>query len=75
MADSRRSTGSAANGVAESFFKTIEEQLLRVRDFATVEELRLALLEFQRNDNESWILERHDYRAPNQERAALVVAA
>lgn len=63
------------NGVAERFFRTLKEQLLWIRDFRTIEELRLALLEFQRRYNESWILARHGYRTPNQVRAALVVAA
>ena len=33
-----------------------------------VEELRLALLEFQRTDNEQWMLEKYDYRSPAQVR-------
>lgn len=35
------------NGVAERFIRTLKEQLLWVRTFDTVEELRQALLEFQ----------------------------
>lgn len=63
------------NGVAERFFRTLKEQLLWVQSFRTVEDLRLALLDFQRTYNESWILARHDYRTPNQVRAAHVAAA
>ena len=63
------------NGIAERFFRTLKEQLLWVRNFRTVEELRLALLNFQRTYNASWILARHGYRTPNQVRAALVAAA
>lgn len=63
------------NGVAERFFRTLKEQLLWVRHFRTIEELRLALLDFQRTYNETWILARHGYRTPNQVRAALVAAA
>jgi transposase InsO family protein len=59
------------NGVAERFFRTLKEQLLWVRTFDTVEDLRLALLEFQRTYNERWILARHAYRTPNQVRADL----
>jgi hypothetical protein len=35
------------NGVAERFIRTLKEQLLWVRTFDTVEDLRVALLEFQ----------------------------
>ncbi len=63
------------NGVAERFMRTLKEQLLWVRDFRTVQDLRLGLLDFQRTYNESWILARHGYRTPNQARAALVAAA
>jgi transposase InsO family protein len=63
------------NGVAERFFRTLKEQLLWVRSFRTIEELRLALLDFQRTYNASWILARHGYRTPNQVRAAHVAAA
>ena len=38
------------------------KELLWVRYFATVEELRLALLEFKRVYNEKWLLERHNYQ-------------
>ncbi len=55
--------------------RTLKEQLLWVRDFRTVEDLRLGLLDFQRTYNESWILAGHGYRTPNQARAALVAAA
>ena len=58
------------NGCIERFFRTLKENLLWVRDFATIEELRLALLEFRRLYNEHWILERHDYLTPSQVRAA-----
>jgi putative transposase len=63
------------NGVAERFMRSLKEQLLWVRDFRTVEELRLGMLKFQQTYNESWILARHGYRTPNQARAALVAAA
>ena len=35
------------HGVAERFLRTVKENLLWVRSFDTIEELRLALLEFQ----------------------------
>ena len=36
------------NGVAERFIRTLKENLLWVRSFETIEELRLAVLEFKR---------------------------
>ena len=56
------------NGCSERFIRTLKENLLWVRYFATVEELRLALLEFKRLYNEQWILERHNYQTPTQVR-------
>ena len=63
------------NGCAERFIRTLKENLLWVRDFDTVEELRLALLEFRRCYNETWILERHGYRTPAAIRAAQIQPA
>ena len=56
------------NGVAERFIRTVQENLLWVRSFETIEELRLALLEFQRTYNEQWMLAKYDYRSPAQVR-------
>jgi len=47
----------------------LKENLLRVRRFDTVEELRLALLAFKRTYNQTWIIERHGYKTPAQVRA------
>ncbi len=58
------------NGCAERFIRTLKENLLWVRRFETVEELRLALQQFRQTYNQSWILERHGYRTPAQVRAA-----
>jgi putative transposase len=57
------------NGCAERFIRTLKENLLWVRRFETVEELRLALIAFQRTYNQSWIIERHGYKTPAQVRA------
>ena len=54
------------NGCAERFIRTLRENLLWVRTFATVEELRLALLEFRDRYNEHWLIERHGHRSPAQ---------
>src|SRR3954454_19068133 len=58
------------NGCAERFIRTLKENLLWVRPFATVEELRLALQQFRQLYNQTWIIERHGYRTPAQVRAA-----
>ena len=60
------------NGVAERFIRTLQENLLWVRSFETIEELRLALLAFKRTYNEQWMLEKYDYRSPAQVRRDLV---
>ena len=57
------------NGVAERAIRTLKEQLLWVRHFATIEELRLALAEFAALHNASWLRERHGHRTPDQIRA------
>ena len=50
------------NGCAERFIRTLKENLLWVRHFKTIEELRLALLEFRQIYNEKWIMHRHQYK-------------
>jgi transposase InsO family protein len=52
------------NGCAERFIRTLKETLLWVRFFASVEELRQALLEFQESYNADWLIERHGFRPP-----------
>jgi putative transposase len=67
------------NGGAERFIRTLKENLLWLKTFDTVEELRLALHEFQRRYNETWLIGRHGYKAPAQvrheQRCALADAA
>jgi putative transposase len=67
------------NGCAERFIRTLKENLLWITTFDTVEELRVALLEFKRRYNETWLLGRHRYKTPLQVRqeqlAALVTSA
>jgi putative transposase len=57
------------NGCAERFIRVLKENLLWVRRFNTVEELRLALQVFRQTYNQTWIIERHNYRTPAQVRA------
>ena len=56
------------NGCAERFIRTLKENLLWVRTFETVEELRLAVLEFKKTYNEKWIIQRLGYQTPSQAR-------
>jgi putative transposase len=57
------------NGCAERFIRVLKENLLWVRRFDTLEELRLALQAFRKTYNQNWIIERHGYRTPAQVRA------
>ncbi len=61
------------NGCAERFIRVLKENLLWVRRFDTVEELRVALQAFKETYNNSWIIERHGYRTPAQVRAEQIV--
>ena len=56
------------NGCAERFIRTLKENLLWVRYFHTIEELRLALLQFRDTYNQEWLIERHGYKTPEQVR-------
>ena len=52
------------NGVAERFIRTLKENLLWVRTFKTIDELRAELAEFARRYNETWLVARHGYKTP-----------
>jgi len=52
------------NGVAERFIRTLKENLLWVRSFDTIEELRAELIAFAKRYNETWLVERHGYQHP-----------
>src|ERR1700683_3585774 len=52
------------NGVAERFIRTLKENLLWVRAFKTIEELRAELGAFARRYNETWLVARHGYKTP-----------
>lgn len=60
------------NGCAERFIRTLKENLLWIRRFETIEELRLALQDFKEAYNHTWIIERHGYQTPAQVRAAQI---
>lgn len=57
------------NGCAERLIRTLKEQLLWLRPFQNVEELRLALLAWAARYNGSWLIERHGFLTPAQARA------
>ena len=61
------------NGCIERFFPTLKEQLLWVRRFRDLEELRAALSEFRDRYNQHWIIHRLGYRSPAQARRELTV--
>ena len=66
------------NGCAERFIRTLKENLLWVRTFDTVEELRLALLAFRETYNATWLFERHGFRpssAARQDRVSTAAIA
>lgn len=63
------------NGCIERFFRTLKEQLLWVRHFATIEELRQALLAFKETYNREWLIARLGYRSPAQVREAFAATA
>jgi putative transposase len=52
------------NGCAERFIRTLKENLLWVRHFDTVEQLRQALLVFRDLYNTTWLIERHGFITP-----------
>ena len=53
--------GPEGNGCAERFIRTLKENLLWVRTFATVEEVRQVLLKFGETYDTAWLIERHGF--------------
>ena len=60
------------NGCVERFMRTLKEQLLWVRVFQNIEELRCALAEFRERYNQRWIVQRLGYLTPAQARQQLL---
>jgi transposase InsO family protein len=56
------------NGCVERFIRTLKEQLLWVKVFQNIEELRCALAEFRERYNQRWIVQRWGYLTPAQAR-------
>ena len=66
---SRKNSASSASKAhrpsgAERFIRTLKENLLWLRTFDTIEELRGALLEFRETYNTKWLIERHGFISP-----------
>ncbi len=55
------------NGCAERFVRTLKEQLLWLRRFATLEELQRALLDFMERYNRGWLIQRHGWLSPAEQ--------
>ena len=49
--------------------RTLKENLLWVQHFATVADLVEALRQFKQTYNEQWLIERHGFRTPAQDRS------
>ena len=62
------------NGCAERFIQTLKEQVLWIRRFETLAELREAVRGFARLYNAEWLLERHGYLTPAEAREAQLAA-
>ena len=56
-------------GCVERLTRTLKEELLWLRPFQNVEELRLALLDWAARYDGSWLIERHGFLTAAQARA------
>ncbi len=63
------------NGCAERFIRTLKEQLLWLKRFATIAEMQAALQAFRERYNREWLVQRHGYRTPAAVRAEFAAAA
>jgi putative transposase len=59
------------NGCIERFFRTLKEQVLWLKTYRNVEELRQALIAWVKVYNENWLIEKHGHRAPSAVRQML----
>jgi putative transposase len=62
------------NGCAERFIRTLKEQCLWARPYATIDELRQAVAEFTRRYNTEWLIQRHGHLTPREARAAAMIS-
>jgi len=56
------------NGIAERFFRTLKEQIIKGRVWTNLEELRNAVRTFVELYNHQWLLEKNGYQSPLQTR-------
>ena len=63
---------SECNGCVERFIRTLKEQLLWVKGFPNIEELRGAPAEFRERHNQRWIVQRLSYLTLAQARQQLL---
>jgi putative transposase len=71
IADSPAFAGEPpCNGCAERFIRTLKEQCLWARLYEDVEDLRHAVIEFNRRYNDQWLIERHGHCTPREANAA-----
>jgi putative transposase len=61
-------------GCAERFIRTLKENGLWIDTSDTVEDLRVALVEFKDPYNETWLIGRHGYKTPSQVRQEQLAA-
>ena len=59
------------NGVSERFIRTLKEQLLWLKHFASVDELNKALSAFKERYNQTWLVAKHGYLTPSEVRTKL----
>jgi len=62
------------NGVAERFNRTLKEQIVFGRVFKNLDEVRVAVADFVKLYNESWLLGKLEHRSPLQARERLRLA-
>jgi len=58
------------NGVVERFNRTLKEQVIKGRDFNTIEELRDVVKKFVEAYNKDWLLQKLGYQSPLEARRA-----
>ncbi len=63
------------NGVIESFFRTLKEQVVHGRIYQTIDDVRAAVRSFVVRYNAEWLIEKNGFRSPATARDAWNQAA